>query len=147
MAPGARWRMPAGPTGDPLDSLVQGVSDPLMDYCAPASQEGDPPQGQWAHYVLRSSFGGSDSTFVVQGSEDGQVYLWHRDSGELLLKLSGHEGTVNSVAWNTANPYMMASASDDHTVRVWLAEAAAAPTARQHPHHHHHSMGAFAGAV
>lgn len=53
--------------------LLQGVSDPLMDYCAPASQEGDPPQGQWAHYVLRSSFGGSDSTFVVQGSEDGQV--------------------------------------------------------------------------
>lgn len=70
-------------------------------------------------YVIRSCFGGLDSSFIASGSENSQVYIWNRRNSRPIEVLSGHLMTVNCVCWNPKRHQMLASASDDHTIRIW----------------------------
>ncbi|KKY28427.1 putative wd domain-containing protein [Phaeomoniella chlamydospora] len=73
-------------------------------------------QGQ---FVIRSCFGGAAENFVVSGSEDSKVYVWHKENGMLIETLRGHgSGCVNAVSWNPTDPGMFASAGDDGRVRM-----------------------------
>eukprot|EP01062_Namystynia_karyoxenos_P077283 TRINITY_DN7744_c0_g1_i1.p1 TRINITY_DN7744_c0_g1~~TRINITY_DN7744_c0_g1_i1.p1 ORF type:complete len:588 (+),score=213.70 TRINITY_DN7744_c0_g1_i1:215-1978(+) len=72
-------------------------------------------------YVIRAVFGGAGQSFVASGSEDGRVVIYHRKTGQKIADLAGHRKIANSVAWNPADPRMLASCSDDRTVRLWTA--------------------------
>ncbi|KAF4036867.1 WD domain G-beta repeat [Phytophthora infestans] len=71
-------------------------------------------------YVLRPCFMGAHSELVASGSEDGKVYLWQRDSGTVAAELDGHSSVVNVVVRHPVHSNVMASASDDKTVRLWF---------------------------
>lgn len=72
-----------------------------------------------SRFIIRSCFGGFEQTFIASGSEDSQVYIWHRSTGELVATLPGHSGAVNCVSWNPKNHGMLASAGDDAKIRIW----------------------------
>ncbi|KAI3288633.1 hypothetical protein DTO002I6_7218 [Penicillium roqueforti] len=75
-------------------------------------------------FVIRSTFGGAAENFVVSGSEDSKVYIWHKENGNIVETLEGHiSGCVNSISWNPADSGMFASAGDDNAVRIWSRES------------------------
>ncbi|XP_021893774.1 WD repeat-containing protein 26 isoform X1 [Carica papaya] len=70
-------------------------------------------------YVIRSCFGGLYGSFIASGSENSQIYIWNRRNSTPIEVLRGHSMTVNCVSWNPKRHQMLASASDDHTIRIW----------------------------
>lgn len=90
-------------------------------------------------YTIHSTFGGLQEVFIASGSEgecfltndkmhnclfqlcwpDNKVYVWHIKREKPIAILKGHTQTVNCVSWNPKYPQMLASASDDCTVRIW----------------------------
>ena len=40
-------------------------------------------------FVLRCAFGGARESFVLCGSEDATVALWHKDKGDIIAKIGG----------------------------------------------------------
>lgn len=74
------------------------------------------------HYTIHSCFGGDNQDFIASGSEDNKVYIWHNQRELPVMTLEGHTRTVNCVTWNPKYPAMIASVSDDTTVRIWGPE-------------------------
>ena len=50
---------------------------------------------------------------------DHNVYVWHSRQETPVIVLKGHSRTVNCVSWNPVHYDLLASASDDGTVRIW----------------------------
>ncbi|CRG92956.1 WD-repeat protein, putative [Plasmodium gallinaceum] len=72
-------------------------------------------------FIVHSSFGGKNENYVISGSEDSLIYIWHKAKGYLLDVINGHASTVSIAIWPISYskfPYMI-SASDDHTLMIW----------------------------
>ncbi|KAK3378002.1 WD domain-containing protein [Podospora didyma] len=70
-------------------------------------------------FTIRSAFGGADESFVVSGSEDGAVYIWHKYSGTPVERMEAHQPRCNAVSWNPTDPCMLASCGDDGKIKIW----------------------------
>jgi len=74
---------------------------------------------QQGFYTNYSCFGGLGQSFVASGSEDNKVYIYNVSREEPIAILGGHTRTVNCVSWNPVYHQVLASASDDNSIRIW----------------------------
>ncbi|PHH86869.1 hypothetical protein CDD83_9643 [Cordyceps sp. RAO-2017] len=70
-------------------------------------------------FMIRSALGGANESFVVSGSDDGNILIWHKNIGAVVERLPGHTPRCNAVCWNPADPCMLASCGDDGRVKIW----------------------------
>lgn len=55
------------------------------------------------------------------GAEDKHGYLWDRHFGTWLAKYP-HQDVVNSVAFNSEDPEMLVTTSDDNSIKIWRSK-------------------------
>jgi WD40 repeat protein len=60
----------------------------------------------------------SDGQTLASGSQDETIKLWNLKTGDLLRTLTGHKGSVRSVAIS-ADGQTLASGSLDQTIKLW----------------------------
>ncbi|KAM4056126.1 WD domain, G-beta repeat domain-containing protein [Hirsutella rhossiliensis] len=84
-------------------------------------------------FLIRSSFGGANESFVASGSEDGSVLIWHKNTGAAVERMHGHMPRCNAVCWNPTDPCMLASCGDDGLVKVWTNKLGMAELRARHP--------------
>lgn len=87
-----------------------------------------------AIYMVRSCFGymktyDQKEELVLSGSDDGCIYIWKLETGQLVTRVKGHHGLCNSVDWNrfyippspslTDYGAYWSSVGDDKLVKIW----------------------------
>ena len=71
-------------------------------------------------FCIECSFSGNNDEYIICGSEDASVYIWHRSNSIPLSVIKGHTGSVNNclLSFHMGEPFIF-SVSDDYTLRLW----------------------------
>lgn len=86
-----------------------------------------------AKFMVRSCFGylpqfSQTEELVLSGSDDGFIYIWRLETGQLITRVKGHESLCNCVDWNrfytaskntTDYGAYWCSVGDDKLVQIW----------------------------
>jgi len=64
------------------------------------------------------NFYGPNSEYVITGSDDQHVYIWDKETTELLTVLEGHSNVVNCTVGHPSQP-LLATSGIDHQIKIW----------------------------
>jgi WD40 repeat protein len=105
------------------DSSEPPIQTPVVPEQAPPKQP--PPQEKSEKLASIESFSTikslnatSDGQTLVGGSQDGDIYLWNVETGQVMTTLLGHQEAIEAIAVS-ADGQVLVSASEDGVIKVW----------------------------
>ena len=111
--------------------LLSCTNHELVCYHWPSATRHSSYTSHKANFYTRARFS-PEGHYIACGSLTGAVHVYEHDraggvggKGRRVRVMQGHEDEVGCVAWGRGDEYVVASCSDDHTVRVWRADRAA----------------------
>ena len=137
--------------GTCLKTLQEGQGDdPVWGICfspddrmiAAASNDGTVKRWKWPdgtpllplirHENAVTAVAFSRDSKMIASASDRTVKLWNSDDGTLLKTLEGHQGAVRGVAFSPKGREIIASASEDKTVKLWTRDGTLLKTLEGH---------------
>ncbi|KRX05336.1 WD40-repeat-containing domain [Pseudocohnilembus persalinus] len=76
-------------------------------------------------FQIMSCIGGPNNDYITSGSEDGHFYIWNKFNNQKITKIQAHNKPINDITFNPINPAILATASDDGTVKIWIPKEVA----------------------
>ncbi|PMD47551.1 WD40 repeat-like protein [Hyaloscypha variabilis F] len=76
------------------------------------------------HYACAWSKSLDETPLLCVSGGNGKIKIINALTGDLIRVLAGHGGEVNDLAVSPINPHILASASEDSTVRIWSLDPA-----------------------
>ena len=68
--------------------------------------------------IKEATFLGQRGEYVGAGSDDGNVFIWNKKSGNLVRVLHGDESIVNCVQWHPTS-CTMATSGIESVIKIW----------------------------
>jgi len=68
-------------------------------------------------YPLHSTFSNNES-YIISGSEDGNLFFWQLEDAKLIHSLKAHTKTVAGTSYHPSSPFLLTS-SIDHSIKLW----------------------------
>ncbi len=99
----------------------------------------------YSNWILSLAFS-PDGQTLASSSQDGKVRIWDIETGKCSLILEGHDNLISSIAFapqhtsnnisnnlsNNISNCMLASGSDDNTIKIWNHQGECLKTLRGH---------------
>lgn len=60
----------------------------------------------------------NDDAYVISGSEDGNIFFWSLEGGNIITCLKAHDKMVSGICYHPLEPFLL-SVSADHTLKLW----------------------------
>lgn len=68
--------------------------------------------------IKEANFLGAHGDYIAAGSDDGNIFIWEKDTQNLVMILNGDDSIVNCIQWHPFQA-ILATSGIENVVRLW----------------------------